>query len=118
MKRYKLKILCEMRGLCETRWKDNGNLITNDGHLFLYSGETKYHRNGVGFMIHKYIKHTVMEFTPISSIIYTIKIKTKPLNIAIVHIYMHLLQLTRMNKYKTSIHNSKIQLITWKRKTC
>ena len=61
MKRYKWKLL----GLCETRWKDNGNLITGDGNLFLYSGETKYHRNGVGCMIHKDIKDTVMEFTHI-----------------------------------------------------
>ena len=47
MKRYILKIL----GLCETRWKDNGNHITDDGHQLFYSGETKYYRNGVGFMI-------------------------------------------------------------------
>ena len=44
----------ENTGIYETRWKYNGNLI---------NGETKYHRNGVGFMIHKYIKDTVMEFT-------------------------------------------------------
>ena len=37
-------------------------------------------------MIHRDIKYTVMEFTPISSII-TVRIKTKPLNITIVHIY-------------------------------
>ena len=83
-------------GLYETRWKDNGNLITDDGHLLFYSGETKYHRNGVidrfhGVMIHKDIKYTVMEFTPISSRILTIRIHTKPLNIDIVHrlYYIH-----------------------------
>ena len=32
MKRYRWKIL----GLCETRWKDNGNHITDDGHQFFY----------------------------------------------------------------------------------
>ena len=68
MIKYKLKIL----GLCETRWTDNCNLITDDGHLFFYRGETKYHRNGVRFIIHKYIKYTVMEFTTISSRICTI----------------------------------------------
>ena len=76
MKIYKWKI----PRLCETRWKDNGNLITDDCHLFFYSGETEYHINGVGFMKHDDNKVTVMEITPISSIIYTIRIKTKPLN--------------------------------------
>ena len=38
---------------------------------------------GVGFMIHKYTKDTIMEFTPNSSRICTIRIKTKPLNITI-----------------------------------
>ena len=59
MKIYKSNIL----RLCETRWKENSNLITDDGHLFFYRGDTKYHRNGVGFMIQKNIKETVMEFT-------------------------------------------------------
>ena len=67
--------------------KDNGNHITDNGHQFFYSGETKYHRNGVGFMIHKSIKETAIEFTPISSIICTIRIIAKPLNIFIIQIY-------------------------------
>ena len=85
MKRYKWKILV----LCEIIWKDNGNLITDDGHLFFYSSETITHRNGVRCMIHKDIKVTVMEFTLISSRKYTIRIKTKPLNIVIVQTCTH-----------------------------
>ena len=82
MKRYRWKIL----GIYETRWKDNGNHIIDDGHQFFYSGETKYHRNGVGCMIHKSIKETVIEFTHISSRICTIRITAKPLNIFIIQI--------------------------------
>ena len=106
-KKYKWNIL----ELCETRWKDNGNLITDDGHMFFYSGETKYHRNGVGFMIHEDIKDTVMECTPISSRMCTIRIKTKPLNITIVQIYvptsvdMHVVRTNRKLLFTTPKYN-------------
>ena len=83
MKIYRWKIL----GLCEIRWKDNGNHITGDGYQYFYSGETKYHINGIGFMIHKSINKTVIEFTPISSRICNIRITAKPLNIFIIQLY-------------------------------
>ena len=43
--------------------------------------------NGVGFLIHKSIKETIIEFTTISSRICTIRITAKPLNIGLIQIY-------------------------------
>ena len=76
-------------GLCETRWKHNGNHITDDDHQLFYSGETKYHRHGFGIIIQKNIKEIVIEFNHISSRIYTKIITAKPLNffLFIIQIY-------------------------------
>ena len=83
MKKYTWQVL----GLCEVRWKGSGNVVTDNGNHLYYSGEEKYHKNGVGFLIHKDIKDFVAEFKPISSRICTLRLKAKPLNISIIQIY-------------------------------
>ena len=40
-------------GLIETRWKNEGETTTNEGHMFYYSGKDDNHEHGVGFLIHK-----------------------------------------------------------------
>ena len=43
--RYRWDII----GLSETIWKNCGKLITEEGHKIVYSGQKKYHQQGVAF---------------------------------------------------------------------
>ena len=51
MMNYKFDIM----GLSEIRWKDNGEIKTQDGNslIFLGMGEDKEHRYGVGILMSK-----------------------------------------------------------------
>ena len=40
-------------GLCEMRWKNFGEMSTDDGHKVYFSGEEGKHEYGVGFLVHK-----------------------------------------------------------------
>ena len=40
-------------GLCEMRWKNFGDMSTDDGHKVYFSGEEGKHEYGVGFLVHK-----------------------------------------------------------------
>ena len=55
---YHLNIL----GLSETRWKNQGETTTNEGHKFYHSGKDDKHEHGVGFLIHKDTVNTVMDY--------------------------------------------------------
>ena len=49
MNRYHWNIV----GLCEMRWKNFGEVSTDDGHKIYFSGEEDRHEYGVGFLVHK-----------------------------------------------------------------
>ena len=49
MSRYHWNIV----GLCEMRWKNFGEMSTDDGHKVYFSGEEGKHEYGVGFLVHK-----------------------------------------------------------------
>ena len=84
MERYRWNIL----GLSETRWKNQGETTTNEGHMFYYSWKDDKHEHGVGFLIHKDTVNTVMGCRPVSSRIYfTIRIRAIPFNITIIQAY-------------------------------
>ena len=51
-------------GLCEMRWKNFGEMSTDDGHKVYFSGEEGKHEYGVGFLVHKDVVGAV---TPWSS---------------------------------------------------
>lgn len=83
MERYSWHLL----GLCETRWKDFGETTTDEGHLLFYSGETDTHRNGVGLLVHKDIKASVLGSRPISSRLISIRLSATPFNITVIQAY-------------------------------
>jgi hypothetical protein len=60
---YKLDIM----GLSEIRWKDNGEIKTQYGNSLIFSGagEDKEHRNGVGILMNKYARRSLMKWLPI-----------------------------------------------------
>ena len=57
----------DMVGLCEARWKNFGEHLTEEGHVLYYSGEIDKHTNGVGLLVNKTIKNCVLEYQPVSS---------------------------------------------------
>ena len=74
-------------GICETGWKNAGEIQTEEGHAFFYSEEDNEHANGVGFLVHKSIKNTVLGSQPISSRLMTLRLRPNPFNITAVQVY-------------------------------
>lgn len=78
---YNLKIL----GLSEVRWLESGEHLLNDGNLFIFSGkpEGQHHMNGVGLLINKDIKSSLLRWTPVNDRILIAKFhsKIRPVNI-------------------------------------
>ena len=81
MKRYNIDIL----GLCETRWKNQGRLIS-DGQTMLYSGGEE-HMYGVGIILNKVASRTLLSWEPISNRIMTARIQGKHTKVTIVQVY-------------------------------
>ena len=74
-------------GLCETRWKNFGEMSTDDGHNVYFSGEEGRHEYGVGFLVHKGVVDAVLGCRPVSSRLISIRLRAAPFNITIIQIY-------------------------------
>ena len=76
-------------GLCKMRWKNFGEMSTDDGHKVYFSGEEGKHENGVGFLVHKDIVGAVLGCQPVSSRQNQISIRQRaaPFNITIIQVY-------------------------------
>src|SRR5215469_10400832 len=76
-------------GLSEIRWKDSGEIITQNGNSLIFSGvgEAKEHRNGVGILMNKEGRKSLMEWSPISEKIMLARFKTKIPNLTIIQCY-------------------------------
>ena len=81
MKRLNVNIL----GLGETRWK-NAGISTLDDCKFIHSGGQK-HERGVGLLLDEEISKCLLGYWTISDRVMLVKIKGRPVNIAIVQIY-------------------------------
>lgn len=67
--------------------KNAGEIQTEEGHAFYCSGEDNEHANGVGFLVHKSIKNTVVGRQPISSWLMTIRLRANSFNITVVQVH-------------------------------
>ena len=83
MDRYRWNLL----GLCEVRWKNFGETITEEGHKLYYSDEENKHEYGVGFLNHKNIMKSVMGCRPISSRLISIRLRVDPFKITVIQVY-------------------------------
>lgn len=86
MNSYRLDIL----GLSEVRWLDHGETTTRGGGIFLYSGPTgegAEHRAGVGILINRAARRSLIEWKPISDRLLTARFKSKIRNISIIQCY-------------------------------
>jgi hypothetical protein len=59
---YKLDIM----GMSQIRWKDSGEIKTQNGNFLIFSGvgEGKEHRNGVAILMNKEARKSLMEWSP------------------------------------------------------
>jgi len=83
MERYNWHIV----GLCEARWLHSGVFQTDEGHAFYYSGQENKRANGVGFLVNKSIKNTILGCQPITDRLMTIRLHAKLFNITIIQVY-------------------------------
>lgn len=86
MVNYGLDIL----GLSEVRWLEAGEMQTQEGLTFLYSGPTgdgAEHRNGVGLLLNKGAKQSLMQWIPVSERLLTARFKTNIRNVTIIQCY-------------------------------
>lgn len=66
-------------GLSECRWKGSGKEVTAAGHLFIYSGvpkESTKKEFGVGIILNKRIKCSLLDYTPISERVIIVRLNT------------------------------------------
>ena len=70
-------------GLCEMRWKNLGEMSTDDGHKVYFSGESGKYEYGVGFLVHKDVVGSVLGCQPVSSRLISIRPRAAPFNITI-----------------------------------
>ena len=83
MSRYHWNIV----GLCEMRWKNFGEMSTDDRHKVYFSGEEGKHEYGVGFLVHKDVVGAVLGCQPVSSRLISIRLRAAPFNITIIQVY-------------------------------
>ena len=83
MSRYLWNIV----GPCEMRWKNFGEMSTEDGHKVYFSGEEERHEYGVGFLVHKAVVDSVLRCRPVSSRLISIRVRSAPFNITIIQVY-------------------------------
>ena len=74
--------------IIEVRWKGTGEEVSDNGHTFLYSGQNRLKRNGVGFLIRKEITDSILNFSYVSDRIISIRIEAKPKNVTIIQVYI------------------------------
>ena len=74
-------------GLCEMRWKNFGEMSTDDGHKVYFSGEEGRREYGFGFLVHKDVVGAVLGCLPVSSRLISIRLREAPFNITIIQVY-------------------------------
>ena len=104
LSRYKWDVI----GLAETILTGDDELTTEEGHMLYHSGQGK-HYEGVGYMVKKEIKNSVINYTAVSSSIISIRIKASPMNITIIQIYAPTTAYTdkEIEQFYESIDNTK-----------
>ena len=74
-------------GLCEMRWKNFGEMSTDEGHKVYFSGEQDRHEYVVGFLVHKDVLDAVLGCRPVSCRLISIRVRAAPFIITIIQVY-------------------------------
>ena len=86
MDRYNIEIL----GLSEVRWNTSGMTTISTGHTIIYSGNPNKgdpHEKGVGFLLNKTSKKSLLEWNPISQRIVTARFDTQFQKTTVIQVY-------------------------------
>ena len=75
----------DILGLSEVRWRGNGEIMSDD-YVLLYSGGAQ-HEKGVGFLMTKTTRKSVVGCWTISGQVIMIKLKCKPVDINLIQVY-------------------------------
>ena len=70
----------------EVRWGGQGQ-INKQKFSFLYSGEDKQGKNGVGFLVTRKLANKIIDFKPINGRSAYLRIEAKPFNLSLINIY-------------------------------
>ena len=82
-----MKQKVQIAAIQEIRWTGKGIMDTSS-HTILYSGkDSNSHEEGVGFIVDKKLKQTILDFKPHNERIAVLRIKTKFFNLCIINIY-------------------------------
>ena len=85
MTNYKFHIT----GLSDVRWQENGEIKSQNGNALIFSGVGKdtERRNGMGILMNKEARRSIMEWSPISERIILGSFKTKIRILTIIQCY-------------------------------
>jgi endonuclease/exonuclease/phosphatase family metal-dependent hydrolase len=83
MRRYKIEIL----RISETRWTGFGEITIQREGTFIYSRTEEEHKEGVGMLLSKRDKRSLLEWEPVSSRIITSRLKSRVKPISIIQCY-------------------------------
>ena len=74
-------------GISEMRWTGAGEYTTEEGHKVWYCGQEKKKQHGVGFIVDKRTAKSILECTPVSERLISIRVASKPFNMTIIQVY-------------------------------
>ena len=78
----------EILGISESRWTGSGEVKLATGETVIYSGrEDDIHERGVAIMMTKAIRHTLIDWKPISDRIITARFYSKFIKMTLVNVY-------------------------------
>ena len=72
--------------LSDIHWTQSGEMASGE-HLVITSSGQNWNYKGVGLIISKNLRESVMSYTAVSSRIVTIRIKARPANMSMIQIY-------------------------------
>ncbi|MGX9987587.1 reverse transcriptase domain-containing protein [Soonwooa purpurea] len=106
MSRLAINIL----GVCETRWRNNGDFIT-ENHRIIYSGGER-NEKGVGLILDRHHMRCVLGYCQLSERILIVKLRGTPFNIAIIVVYAPTAQSNdeEIDTFYTTLDNARAQL--------
>ena len=81
-----LKYDLDITALQEMRWKGYGR-INKPKYILLYNRADKQGEQGVGFIIKKSLKNSILEFEPINATMCKVRIKGKFYNTTVINAY-------------------------------
>ena len=78
----------DVLGLTETHRPGTGEVILDNGSLFINSGRADgYRRQGVGLVLSKAVRNSLISYTPISERVLTARLHSRHINISVVVAY-------------------------------